>query len=190
MLLKHWAAKQGISYRTALRWFHDGKLPVEATQTETGSILVGNILPNAMKKSNGVIVYARVSSHDQTEDLERQATRLQNYCTSSGLKVVKVVTEIGSGLNVARPKLTQVLEINDDIIVEYRDRLARFGVGFIEACLRQAGRQLFVVNETEFKEDLVQDFVDLATYMCSKIYGKRSAANRAKRAIDATKELS
>lgn len=74
------------------------------------------------------------------------------------------------------------------IVVEHRDRLARFGVEYIETILKASGRNLIVINKSEYKEDIVQDFVDLATSMCAKIYGRRSAKNRAKRIIEVMSE--
>ena len=72
--------------------------------------------------------------------------------------------------------------------MEYADRLARFGVPYIEAALESAGRKLHVMNKTESKADLVQDFIDVVTSMCARIYGKRSAKNKAKRALEAVNE--
>ncbi len=85
----------------------------------------------------GAVLYARVSSHDQRADLDRQVARLTAWATGQDLPVVKVVTEIGSGLNGKRPKLRRVLSDPDAtvIVVEHRDRLARFGVEHLEAAL-------------------------------------------------------
>ena len=71
------------------------------------------------------------------------------------------------------------------IIVEHRDRLARFGSEYIEAALAASGRSLVVVDQTERKDDLVQDMIDVLTSFCARLYGRRSARNRAKRALEA-----
>lgn len=77
MLLKHWAEKQGISYQTALRWFHSGRMPVPARQVvENGSILV-DLSDQKNAGVAGVHLYARVSARDQKDDLRRQLERLQ-----------------------------------------------------------------------------------------------------------------
>lgn len=75
------------------------------------------------------------------------------------------------------------------IVVEHRDRLARFGSDYIIASLKAANRVLEVVNETECKDDLVQDMMDVLTSFCARLYGKRSARNRAERALEATKDV-
>lgn len=74
-------------------------------------------------------MYARVSSHDQRSDLDRQVARLTSWATGNGHEVGEVVTEVGSGLNGKRPKLRRVLSDPSAtvVVVEHRDRLARFG---------------------------------------------------------------
>lgn len=136
-------------------------------------------------------MYARVSSHDQKNDLERQLGRLKDYAAAQGWSVIKEVKEIGSGLNGKRQKIMRLLNDKNisGIVVEHKDRLSRFGSEMIKAALQSSGRQLYVVNETESKEDLVQDFADVVTSMCAKIYGRRSAKNRAKRALKAVSEV-
>jgi len=87
MKLSDWARQQRISYITAWRWFQAGKLPVPARQLPTGTILV-----EALRPEGTTVLYARVSSADQKEDLERQVQRLAQ---EQGWTEVKVVTEIG-----------------------------------------------------------------------------------------------
>ena len=55
----------------------------------------------------------------------------------------------------------------------------------LEAVLPASNRKIIVINETDYKEDIVQDFVDLITSMCALIYGKRGAKNRAAKALKA-----
>ena len=69
------------------------------------------------------------------------------------------------------------------ILVEHRDRLARFGVEYIEAALVSQGRSIIVADETEEMADIWQDFIDVVTSMCVRIYGKRGARNRAIKAV-------
>jgi predicted site-specific integrase-resolvase len=71
------------------------------------------------------------------------------------------------------------------VVVEHRERLARFGSEYIEAALAASGRRLFVMEEGELKDDLVEDMVSVLTSFCARRYGRRSAANRAKRAMKA-----
>jgi putative resolvase len=161
-------------------------MPVRAWQNmPRGSILVTDA---ELRDANncGVHLYSRVSSHDQKEDLDRQLKRLRDYAAAKGWDILSETKEIGSGLNGKRPKLQKLLEQPDGAIcVEHEDRLSRFGVPYIRAAMRAANRELHVINATEQKNELVQDFIDVITSMCARIYGKRSAKNKAKRAIEA-----
>jgi len=99
--LREWATPEGVHYQTAWRWWRDGKLPVPARQTATGTILAG--VPAAGSGVARVVVYARVSSHDQRADLDRQVARVTGWVTGQGLTVAGVVRGVGSGLNGKRP---------------------------------------------------------------------------------------
>ncbi len=141
------------------------------------------------KVSGRVVVYARVSSHDQRADLDGQVARVTAAVTASGLLVGEVVTEVGSGLNGHRRKLHRLLSDPDArvIVVEHRYRLARFGTEHLEAVLAASGRRLVVVDDSELDDDLVRDMVEVLTSMCARLYGRRGARNRALRAVTATK---
>jgi putative resolvase len=95
MKLSAWAKSVGISYRTAWRWYKEGKLPVEAEQTPTGTI----IIKEPREEGNQAAIYARVSSHDQKEGLEKQVGRLIMFANERKLFVTQTVVEIGSALN-------------------------------------------------------------------------------------------
>jgi putative resolvase len=73
------------------------------------------------------------------------------------------------------------------IVVEHRDRLARFGLEHLEAALAQQGRRIVVADPGETADDLVRDMFEVLTGMCARLYGRRGAGNRAMRAITATK---
>lgn len=181
MKLSVWAKTQGISYRTAWRWFKAGKLPVSAEQTKTGTILVKEEAPTA----KSVAIYARVSSIDQKNDLNGQVSRLVAYANQKGYVVAHTVTEIGSGLNSRRPKLKKLLADQKIkvILVEHRDRLMRFGSEYVAAALDGQGRKVIVADD-ELKDDLVQDMIEVLTSFCARLYGRRSAKNKAKQALE------
>ena len=187
--LSDWAKENGVHYRTAMVWMHDGKLPVSVVRTPGGHYRVVENAPVALTSGKSVL-YGRVSSHDQKADLTRQMERLRSFASGLGLQDVEAVEELGSGLNGKRPKLLKLLADPGvtRIVVEHRDRLARFGVEYIEAALQAQGRSLVVAEAGEQKLDIVQDFIDVVTSMCARIYGRRAASNRAKKALAATQE--
>ena len=186
MNLKEWATSQGVSYATALRWYKAGKLPVPAYQA--GRLIV--IGEPGVAATGTVAVYARVSSSDQSADLDRQVARVSAWATANDYQVGKIVTEVGSALNGKRQKFLSLLRDQSvsTIIVEHRDRIARFGAEYVEAALAASGRRLVVADPSEVDDDLVRDVTEILTSLCARLYGRRGAANRAARAVAALSE--
>ena len=184
MKLSGWAKANGLTYKTAWRMWRDGRLPIPAEQLPTGTVIVR---PPQTVAVEAVALYARVSSADQKADLERQLGRLADYASRERLTVVRSVSEVGSGLNGHRAKIMRLLADPNvrTIVVEHRDRLARFGSEYIEAALGASARKLVVVDRSEMKDDLVRDMVDVLTSFCARLYGRRAAKNRAKKALAA-----
>lgn len=186
MKLSDWARKNGLDYKTAYRLYKSDKFPLPTEQLPTGTILVHEF----PEKNRDAALYARVSSSDQKKDLERQLKRLRDFASANGLHVVKEVTEVGSGLNGRRKKMLKLLSDPKIglIVVEHKDRLARFGSEYISAVLVASNRKLCIMNETECNDDLVQDMVDVLTSFCARLYGRRSAKNKAKKAMEAIQQ--
>jgi predicted site-specific integrase-resolvase len=101
--------------------------------------------------------------------------------------VDRVVTEVGSALNGKRRKFLALLRDPSAtvIVVEHRDRSARFGAEYVEAALAASGRVLLVADPAEVDDDLVRDVTEILTSLCARLYGRRAAANRAARALAA-----
>lgn len=136
------------------------------------------------------VLYARVSSHDQRADLDRQKLRLLEHAQRKRMHIDQVVAEVGSGLNGTRPKLLKSLSKPQlgFLLVEHRDRLARFGFEMVDALLRSRGGGVIVLEEREVDDDLVRDMTEVLTSLCARLYGRRSAQRRAERAVKATQE--
>lgn len=183
MKLSDWAKAQGVSYKTAWRWWRDGQLPVSASQLPTGTVIVHAENP----KTEGVALYARVSSSDQKCDLDRQLARLTEYAVAHNLHIVDAVKEIGSGLNGRRRGMLRLLHDPkiSCILVEHRDRLMRFGFEYTQAALEANGRKVLVIDTEEVADDIVRDLHEVIVSMCARLYGKRAAKNRAQRAMEA-----
>ena len=185
MKLAVWASRQGLTYGAAWRMWKAGKLPVRATQFPTGTIIV-----DERPEEEGVALYARVSSSDQKKDLEAQLGRLAAAAAVRKLKVIKTVTEVGSGLNGHRRGLMKLLRDPKvrTVMVEHRDRLMRFGSEYVESALAADGRRLVIMDSAEMNDDLVQDMISVLTSLCARLYGRRSAKHRAKRALKSIQE--
>src|SRR6266851_2271774 len=139
--LTEWAHAQGIHVTTAYRWYREGRLPVPA-QKVGRVILVSPGTAAAPSPQGGAGLYARVSSHDQEADLDRQVARLSAWAAQAGLPVVMV-----------------------------------------EAALGAHGRRMVVLDGSEVTDDLVRDMIEVLTSFCARLYGRRSARNRALKAL-------
>lgn len=179
MRLSAYAKQMGVSYKTAFRWWKAGKL--DAYQLDTGTVIVRE--PDVPRTAPGVALYARVSSADQKEDLERQMQRLKDYAAAHGYQVTKTVSELASGLNDKRPKLMKLLTDPSVgiLVIEHRDRLTRFGFNYIEQLMQMQGRRVEVIFPSDTDNDLVDDFIAVITSMASRLYGRRTSKRRAEK---------
>jgi putative resolvase len=176
MKLSTYARQIGVTYKTAYRWWKAGKL--DAYQMNTGTVIVRDPLKMSATK---VAFYARVSSLDQKNDLERQLERLKDYAAAQGYQVTRMVSEIVSGLNDRRPQFLKLLTdpTIGVIVVEYRDRGTRFGFTYLEQLLAMQGRRLEVVFPQDTDDDLLNDFVSILTSLAARIYGRRNSRRKA-----------
>jgi|SRR5215469_3414216 len=184
MKLSQYAKQQGISYRTALRWFRDGTIP--GYQAPSGTIIVTEQQPVQVRPK--VAIYARVSSPEHRDNLERQAERLSQYCTVRGYQIALVVKEIASGVNDRRPKLLSLLKdpTITRLVVEHRDRLTRFGFAYIDALLSVQGRVIEVVNPADNDtEEVLADLTSLMYALCARLYGPRQAKRKTEQVVQA-----
>src|SRR5258706_8174485 len=175
MKLSEYAKQQGISYRTAFRWWQAGQIP--GYQAATGTIIVHDP-KTAAAAPQRVAIYARVSSHEHQANLDWQAERLVAYCAAKGYQVSKIVKEIASGVNDSRPKLLALLEDQAItlIVVEHKDRLTRFGFRYLDTLLKSQGRAIEVVNQAENdQEDLMADLTAILYNFTARLDGQRRA---------------
>lgn len=183
MKLSKWAKNHGIAYQTAWRMFKNGQV-AGAFQLPTGTIIVKPEAPPTAPTD--VAIYARVSSSENRDNLNRQADRLKSYCAAKGYQLNKIVLEIGSGLNDTRPKLEKLL-LDDTIsiiVVEHSDRLARFGLNYIIKLLEKQNRKIEIVNVAENAEDdIMQDFVSIITSFTARLYGRRRSKRKTEKLI-------
>jgi predicted site-specific integrase-resolvase len=190
MKLSAWARRQGVRYNTALRWVTNNTMPVAFERTATGTILVKEFFERSGNFLDRAALYARVSGAGQKSELEAQLGRISVFAASKKLRVVASVGEIGSGLNGHRPKLMKLLADPSikTIVIEHRDRLMRFGVEYLECSLQAQGRGLIIADQGEGKDDLVADMIEVLTTFCARLYGRRSAKNKAQKALKAVQE--
>ena len=189
------AKRLGVTKMTVLRWIKAGKIKAykvgrehRIPESEIKRILEGKV-------PDKVVIYARVSSRDQKEDLERQVEYLKGYCTTKGYKVARILTDIASGLNENRKGLRQLFRLVESgeitkVIITYRDRLTRFGFRYLEQYFSSHGVEIEVIFDDESKtpeKELVEDLLSTVTSFAGKLYGMRS--HKKKRLVEAVKSV-
>ena len=193
MLVREWAASEGLNPQTVWKWCRTGKMPVPVEHTPSGMWLVHDPkyeTPTPDGNEGRTVCYARVSSADQKDDLKRQADRLKAFAIGMGVEDPEVVMETGSGMNDRRRKLNRLLSdpTVTSIIVEHRDRLARMNAGLVESALKAQGRRIIVVDDTELDDDLARDMTEVLTSFCARLYGRRAAKHKAEAALRAARD--
>ena len=183
--LTAWGRLYGFDKATTSRLHLTGRLPPELQIEQLPSGRYYVVVPP--DNDARCVVYARVSSGDQREDLDRQVGRVVSWATEHGHRPDEVVKEIGSGLDGSRGRLRRLVADHTvgTIVVEHRDRLTRFGFEYVEA---GRGARILVMDEGELEDDLVRDVTEVMTSLCARLYGKRSARRRAERALAAAQE--
>ncbi|MEW5952496.1 MAG: IS607 family transposase [Bacillota bacterium] len=173
---------------TLRRWEREGKLKPLRTpgghrrykESQIMALIGEEITVNETKQC---AIYARVSTAKQAEagNLQRQKERLIAYAVEKGYQVKAVYTEIASGLNENRRELAKLAKTAtkgeiDVIVIEYKDRLTRFGYKYLEQYYRSCGVEIDIIELDEEKspqEELVEDMIAIVTRFSAKIYGKR-----------------
>lgn len=190
------AKELGVSKITLRRWEAAGKITSERTpkghrRYDLSKIL--GIFPRVQALSKNTIAYARVSSHDQKNDLTRQAALLESFCAANGW-TYEIIQDLGSGLNYQKRGLQKLIKSIcsgkiDRLILTHKDRLLRFGAELIFSLCEQFGVEVVIINKNEssnFEDDLVQDVLEIITVFSARLYGARSRKN--KKLIDALQE--
>ncbi|NCD01339.1 IS607 family transposase [bacterium] len=180
-----YAKERDLNYRTVWRMVKNNQLPHEVLPS--GTILV---VDDEIELNNDIRValYARVSSSENKDNLNRQLKRLENFAIAKGWKIKYSIKEVGSGINDKRKQLEKLLAKTDyDIIlVEHKDRFSRFGVNYIEQLLNQTNRKLFIINDKDknSQDDLMQDFVSIITSFTARLYGLRRGKRKTEKIIE------
>lgn len=180
--ISQYAKKHGVTIRTVWNWIKRGEVITERNNTNHVFI----IEDEDKDLNESVAIYARVSSAENKSNLISQVERLENYCAAKGYKVIKTVSEIGSGLNDKRPKLEKLLLDYSikKIVVEHSDRFSRFGMNYIQKLLEMQDRTIEVINEQKNdRDDLMQDFVSIITSFCARLYGQRRTKRNTEKLI-------
>jgi excisionase family DNA binding protein len=180
----------GVSEITLRRWDAEGKLPSIKTEGGHRRYDISKLKPESVHKYKFVderktIAYARVSSHDQKSDLERQKQVLELFCSKNGW-TFDIIADLGSGMNYHKKGLQKLLNaILDDsvgrLVLTHKDRLLRFGAELVFSVCEAKGVEVVIINkgeDTTFEEDLATDVLEIITVFSARLYGSRSKKNK------------
>jgi putative resolvase len=185
----------GVSLQTLRRWETLGSLlPDRKTPGGTRYYDLDKLLGLKSSDSVKTIAYARVSSHDQKQDLARQVKLLEAYCASHGWNY-EVIQDLGSGMIYSKKGLRRLLELILDrkikrLVLTHKDRLLRFGAELIFTLCETRQVEVVLINQGEdisFEEELARDVLEIITVFSARLYGARSHKN--KKLVEAAKVL-
>jgi len=177
----------GVSITTLRRWDASGKLKAEHTAGGHRRYDLAKLRPEMFRAeaNRRTLAYARVSSHDQKDDLERQKQVLELYCARQGW-TFEVIADLGSGMNYHKKGLKRLLDAVIDgqvgrLVITHKDRLLRFGAELIFAICEAKNVEVVILNQgedTTFEEDLAKDVLEIITVFSARLYGSRSHKNQ------------
>jgi len=179
------AALLGVSVVTLRKWDASGELlPARKTNGGTRYYDAAELL-NLGDSDFPTICYARVSSHDQKADLDRQHEMLETYCAAKGWRT-EVIRDLGSGMNFNKKGLRHLLEIvmrkqTKRLVLTHKDRLLRFGSELVFALCELQGIEIVIIHKGEqptFEQELAEDILEIITVFSARLYGARSKKNR------------
>ncbi len=178
----------GVSVTTLRRWEASGKLVADHTAGGHRRYDLARLKPelfHAEGDTRRTIAYARVSSRDQKDDLERQKQVLELYCARQGW-TFEVIADRGSGMNYHKKGLKRLLSgiLAGDVgrlVIAHTDRLLRFGAELVFAMCAAKEVEVVILNQgedTTCEEDLAQDVLEMITVFSARLYGSRSRKNQ------------
>lgn len=185
--------KIGKSVQTLRRWDRDGTLKAKRTPTghryyDDKDVKTYLGIKQAKRKT---IVYCRVSSHGQKDDLESQIKAMETFCLSSGVAVDEWVQEIAGGMNFKRKKFLKVMrEISEGkvekLLIAHKDRLARFGFDFFAHMATEHGCEIVVVNQESLspQQEMVEDLMAIIHTFSCRLYGLRKYKKKIREVVE------
>lgn len=181
---KEFAELLNVTVKTLQRWDREKTLVANRTPTNRRYYTYDQYLQfkgiGRDADSRKIVIYTRVSTRNQADDLENQVDFLQNYVNAKCLIVDEVIRDYGSGLNYNRKKWNQLLgKVMENkvkmIFVSHKDRFVRFGFDWFEKFCNKFNVEIVVVKHDKLSphEELVQDIVSILHVFSCSLYGLR-----------------
>lgn len=182
-----------ISRMTILRWEELGQIKVYKTsgghrrylKSDLEKLIGMENVETEIKSKTVCVIYARVSTKKQeiAGNLDRQVGRLTSYALENKMSIAHVIKEVASGINENRKGIKSLFTILQEepiqyLVIEYKDRLARFGYNYIEAYCHSHGVEIITMEQQvkkEINEEMVEDLISIMTSFSVRLYGKRGS---------------
>ena len=186
----------GKSVKTLQRWDRDGVLKAYRSPSNRRYYTHTQYLQYMGVKSGDIqrinVIYARVSTRNQKEDLQNQLEFLRKYTLNLGIPIGNVYTDYGSGLNYNRKNWNALIDDCfdrkiDTIYISHKDRFIRFGFDWIQNLLeRLTGTKIYVIENvtTTPQEELVQDLISIIHVFSCRVYGLRKYKKKLETDVD------
>lgn len=197
---KDFAELLGVSVKTLQKWDRDGILKANRTPTDRRYYTYDQYLQfKGIQTENDIrdiVIYARVSTRNQKDDLQNQVEFLKQFCNAKGIIVNQCIEDFGSGLNYNRKKWNKLLdEVMENkiktIVISNKDRFIRFGYDWFEKFCEKFNTKIIIVNNETLSpnEELVQDIISILHVFSCRLYGLRKYKNQIKEDEEIAKEL-
>lgn len=179
---KDFAELIGVSVKTLQRWDNDGILVAKRNPKNRRYYTQEQLMEylNISKTTDKIVIYSRVSTSNQKQDLENQIDFLKQFANAKGMIVSDVYTDIGSGLNYNRKMWNKLIKECMEgrvktIIISNKDRFIRFGFDWYESLLKDYGTNIIIVNNESMspQEEMIQDLISIIHVFSCKVYGLR-----------------
>ena len=197
MRMKEVSTRLGVTPQTLRNWSSEGYVQAVVGKGGQRRFRLSEIrrlmnFATHQSNENTCLIYGRVSTTIQRANLNRQRDRLEAYAVANGYIIEQIYEDIASGMNFKRKGLLRLLQHCQTHaikagIIEFKDRLARFGVELIRAMLHSFGTELVVVNQvkSDYKQEITDDLMAIIVHFRSRLYGKR----RGKKKSTQTKQI-
>lgn len=193
------AEKLGVTTQTLRNWDKEGKLsPIKLDTghrryTDEHMLKACNLLKKPLQRKN--IIYTRVSSNKQKNELEHQLQNVKDFCIANGYIINEIFSEIGSALNYKRPKFQKMWDLVlsnqvNKIIITYKDRFVRFGYDFFESICKRFNTEIVVINKSDektYEQEMTEDLLTIIHVFSARLYGARSY--KQKKLVDVVKDV-
>ena len=193
--IAEFAKRIGKSAGTVRRWDKEGRFVARRTPANQRFFEEADILralgvkPPEKQKT---LVYCRVSSKGQADDLESQVKAMRKFCLGGGIAVDEWIVETGGGMNFKRKRFLEIMQAIERrevglLIVAHKDRFVRFGFDFFAAFAEAHGCEIRVANQEQLspQQEMVEDLMSIVHTFSCRLYGLRGYKDKIRKAAQA-----